>query len=151
MKLVTLALLVLLLLWSVVVYLAASAPVPEVRLVAGQLRPCPATPNCVSSEGEPAARIEPLRFQGSAEQAWADLHTAIQQAGGTIVADRDGLLWATFTSRIFRFVDDVECRLAEEAGVIHLRSASRVGESDLGVNAERAARIQRLFEQRQGG
>lgn len=151
MKLVVLALLVLLLLWGVVVYLASSAPAPEVRLVAGQLRPCPATPNCVSSESSaPESHIAPLRFAGSAEQAWADLRAAIQQAGGTIVAERDGLLWATFTSRLFRFVDDVEFRLAEEEGVIQLRSASRVGQSDMGVNRKRVERLRALFQQRQG-
>lgn len=152
LKLLALVVLLLLLLFSgYLAYLAHSAPPPEARLVAGVLRPCPATPNCVSSEsGDPAARIEPLRFTGSPERAWADLQAAIQQAGGSIVEMRDGFLWATFTSRIFRFVDDVECRLVAEEGVIQLRSGSRVGRSDLGVNAARVEQLRVLFAQRQG-
>src|SRR5687768_8845261 len=107
-------------------------------LVANKLRPCPDSPNCVVSENETAAsRVEPLLFEGAPEQAWAVLRQVVTQNGGTIQQDQDGYLWTTFTSRIFRFVDDVEFRLDAARGVIHLRSASRVGHSDLGVNRKR--------------
>lgn len=141
----------LLLLWvGYFAYLSRTAPLPDVKLVEGRLRPCPETPNCVSSETDAAAwRIAPLQFAGSPQVAWTDLRAAIEAAGGRIVEERPGFLWATFSSRIFRFVDDVECRLAADAGVIHLRSASRAGRSDLGVNRERAARLRELFQQRQ--
>ena len=132
-------------------YLSYSAKTPDVRLQAGRLRPCPQTPNCVSSEStDPQSRIEPLRFKGSAQKAWADLASSIRALDGTIVDERDGFLWATFTSRIFRFVDDMEFRLVADAGVIQLRSGSRVGKSDMGVNRERVERLRKLFEQRQG-
>ncbi len=152
LKLLALAVAALLLLWvGYFAYLSFTAPVPKVKLVAGHLRPCPDTPNCVSSESDvAAARIAPLPYQGSAASAWTDLRAAIIAAGGTIVEERPDLIWATFTSRVFRFVDDVECRLAADAGVIHLRSASRAGRSDLGVNRKRAERLHTLFEQLQG-
>lgn len=152
LKLIALVVLGLLLLWSgYLAYLSYSAPRPDVRRVAGALRPCPATPNCVSSESrDPAARIAPLAFQGSAEAAWRDLRWAIQAAGGTIVEEDEEFLWATFTSRIFRFVDDMEFRQVAEEGVIHLRSGSRVGRSDMGVNRKRVEKLRALFQQRQG-
>lgn len=131
-------------------YLSATATAPKVGLVDGHLRPCPTTPNCVSSESSmPPWRIEPLRFEGAPQVAWDDLRAAIEALGGTVVEERDGFLWATFTSRVFRFVDDMEFHMEAELGVIQLRSASRVGRSDLGVNAKRVARLRGLFEQRQ--
>jgi uncharacterized protein (DUF1499 family) len=65
--------------------------------------------------------------------------------GGKIITDDGGYLHATFTSRIFRFVDDLELRLDGENGIIHLRSASRTGYSDFGVNRKRAEQFQALF------
>jgi uncharacterized protein (DUF1499 family) len=142
----------LLLVWSGwLAWLSYIAKTPDVQLLDGHLRPCPETPNCVSSESvAPQARIEPLRFKGAPQAAWADLESSIHDLGGTIVERRDGFLWATFTSCIFRFVDDMEFRMEAEAGVIHLRSASRVGRSDLGVNHKRVERLRVLFQQRQG-
>jgi uncharacterized protein (DUF1499 family) len=145
--------LVLLLLWvGFFAYLSLTSPVPKVGLTAGRLRPCPATPNCVSSESDDRhAHIAPFAFQGSSQRAWEEMTQAIRADGGTIHEDRDGYLWATYTSRIFRFVDDVELQLEAGRDVIDVRSGSRVGRSDLGVNRKRVERLRRLFEQRNGG
>jgi uncharacterized protein (DUF1499 family) len=126
----------------------ASKP-PKVQLVDGRMRACPDTPNCVSSEsGSASSRIEPLTFQGPPEKAWSDLKETIREMGGRIQEESDGYLWATFTSRVFHFVDDVEFRMVSTHGLIHVRSGSRVGYSDLGVNRRRVEKLRTLFNQK---
>ena len=126
----------------------ASNP-PKVQLVDGRLRPCPNSPNCVSSESDSASsRVEPLTFQGPPEKAWSDLKETIREMGGKIEEEHEGYLWATFTSRVFRFVDDVEFRMVSTDGIIHVRSASRVGYSDLGVNKRRVEKLRAVFDQK---
>jgi uncharacterized protein (DUF1499 family) len=126
----------------------ASNP-PKVQLVDGKLRACPSSPNCVSSESDsPSSRIEPLTFKGPPEKAWGDLKETIREMGGKIQEEHDGYLWATFTSRLFRFVDDVEFRMVSTDGIIHVRSGSRVGYSDLGVNRRRVEKLRTLFNQK---
>ncbi len=118
-------------------------------LVAGILAPCPDKPNCVSSEaGEDADhRIAPLDYSASsAEEAWARIQQVIAELGGEVAIVDDAYIAATFTSTLFRFVDDVECRLDASKQQIQIRSASRVGHSDLGVNRKRAEAITRLFD-----
>ena len=119
----------------------------EAGLVNGALRPCPNSPNCVSSESrEDSSRCEPLHFRGSADEVMAKLKAVVQELGGSLKRDQGGYLWAVFTSRIFRFKDDVEFRLVEEENLIHVRSASRVGYSDLGVNRRRVSRLREAFQ-----
>lgn len=126
----------------------ASNP-PKMQWVDGKLRPCPDSPNCVSSESDRASsRVEPLTFKGSPEKAWSDLKETIRELGGKIQEEREGYLWATFTSRVFRFVDDVEFRMVLTDGMIHVRSGSRVGYSDLGVNRKRVEKLRTLFDQK---
>jgi uncharacterized protein (DUF1499 family) len=126
----------------------ASNP-PKVQLVDGKLRACPSSPNCVSSESDsPSSRVEPLTFQGAPEKAWGDLKETIREMGGKIQEGHDGYLWTTSTSRLFRFVDDVEFRMVPTDRVIHVRSGSRVGYSDLGVNRRRVERLRAIFNQK---
>jgi len=131
--------------------LSCASDPPKVQLVDGKLRACPNSPNCVSSEGDnPSSRVEPLTFQGLPEKAWSDLKETIREMGGKIQEEHDGYLWATFTSRLFRFVDDVEFRMVSTDSIIHVRSASRVGYSDLGVNRRRVEKLRTLFNQKRG-
>jgi uncharacterized protein (DUF1499 family) len=103
----------------------------------------------VSSESDRASsRVEPLTFQGPPEKAWSNLKETLHEMGGKIQEDREGYLWATFTSRVFRFVDDVEFRMVSTGGMIHVRSGSRVGYSDLGVNRRRVEKLRGLFDQK---
>ncbi len=124
---------------------------PELGLVDGGLRPCPDSPNCVSSEAgtdDSMHFVEPISFPSTRSNVvWHSLSRAIEQMGGEIVESSDNYLHAIFTSRIFRYIDDVEARLDTTAGLIHLRSASRVGHSDLGANRQRIKAIRSLFEQ----
>ena len=128
----------------------ASNP-PKAELVDGRLRACPKSPNCVSSESEvTSSRVEPISFKGLPEKAWGDLKETIREMGGAIQVEHEDYLWATFTSKVFRFVDDVEFRMVPPEGTIHVRSASRVGYSDFGVNRRRVEKIRTLFSRKMG-
>jgi uncharacterized protein (DUF1499 family) len=126
---------------------AGHVPAEEVRMSSGRLTPCPASPNCVSSQAaDDAHSIEPLRISGDAARALQDLRRIIEAMPRVrIVRATDTELHAEFTSRLFRFVDDVDCLLDAPAGVIHIRSASRTGYSDLGVNRRRVEAIRAAF------
>jgi uncharacterized protein (DUF1499 family) len=115
---------------------------------AGKLAPCPATPNCVSSQAEDEEhRAEPLRFTGTSGEAWARLVRAVTgMPRVTVVTADDHYLHAEFRSAFFRFTDDVEFLLDADDQVIHFRSASRVGHSDLGVNRRRIEAIRAAWE-----
>ena len=101
-------------------------------IVNGKLAPCPSSPNCVSSEEnvEGNHRVSPLPVE-----VWDKLPDIIQAQGGRIVETRENYLAAEFSSKLMGFVDDVEFRKA--ASQVHVRSASRVGYSDRGVNRKR--------------
>lgn len=120
-------------------------------LVAGRLSACSDTPNCVGSEfaEDHSHYISPLRYPASmAEETMDLLKGVIQELGGEITAEEGAYLSATFTSSLLGFVDDVECRNDRAKHTIHLRSASRVGHSDFGVNRRRVALISSLFLKR---
>lgn len=117
----------------------------------GKLQPCPATRNCVVSENFESKNIEPLDIRGMEPvTAWKILKDVVVATGGeiqedNIQADNGRYLRATYQTPVFRFVDDFEARLDSENRVIHLRSASRVGHSDMGVNRKRIAEITAKF------
>lgn len=125
-----------------------SGHVPEnLGLQDGRLAPCPETPNCVSSEypGRDSS-VAPLRFSDAPAEAWTRLQRQIRDDGGHIEQQEARYLWATWRSRLFRFVDDVEFRLEPEQRRIQVRSASRLGYWDLGVNRDRVERLRAGFE-----
>ena len=126
----------------------AGVPPSGLGVSSGQLAPCPASPNCVSSQSEDAEhKIAPLGYSSSPETAMADLKQVIQaQERAKIVAQTDSYLYAEFTSPWMGFVDDVEFTPNED-GELEVRSASRLGESDLGVNRKRIERIREEFKQ----
>ena len=105
----------------------------------GHLAQCPASPNCVCSDhadSDDNHAIATLRLTGgSSAEHWTAIVQLVTELGGTVQTDTGTYLHATFVSRIFRFVDDLELRADGE--MIHVRSASRVGYSDLGVNRKR--------------
>lgn len=111
------------------------------------LPPCPPTPNCVCSEDpDPAHQIPPLAFTGPPEAAMERLRRVVLSFPGTTEVRGDpGHLRVICRTRLLRFVDDVEFRLDAEKSVIHVRSASRVGYSDLGTNRRRVERIRAAF------
>jgi uncharacterized protein (DUF1499 family) len=110
------------------------------------LAPCPSSPNCVSSLAVDAEHhVEPLHVFGDPSHAIDDLRRIIESMPrACVVATSNTALHAEFTSRIFHFVDDVDLQL--DGRVVQIRSASRTGYSDLGVNRERVEAIRHTFE-----
>ncbi|MBM0743359.1 DUF1499 domain-containing protein [Phormidium sp. CLA17] len=117
-------------------------------VVDGKLAACPASPNCVSSQGQDAEhQIEPLRYEGTPTEAIAQLKKTIESLPRTqIIQTTDRYLYAEFTSALMGFVDDVEFYVNLSQPTIEVRSASRLGESDLGVNRQRIEAIRSALD-----
>ena len=131
------------------VLVARSRVAPELGLVDDALRPCPDSPNCVSSLAtDDGHRVEPIwRGDDASDEAWMRLESAVRGRAGTkVVMRRPDYLWAEFSTSILGFVDDVEFHLDRGKGVIHVRSASRVGHSDLGANRKRVESLRAELE-----
>ncbi len=121
------------------------------RNSSGELaRPCPARPNCVCSRPDAPARnrVDPLAVSGDPWAAFAALREIVSALPRTtlVSATRDRL-HAVCRSRL-GFADDLEACLDAGAGVIHVRSAARVGYHDLGVNRKRVERLRRKLAER---
>lgn len=116
-----------------------------------QLTPCPTSPNCVSSMATSQTHsIEALKFKGNSEEAFSQLHNyLIKEPRVTIKQAKYPYIYAEFSSMVFRFVDDVEFFFKENQ--IEVRSASRIGYSDLGVNRERIEHIRKQLHSSQKG
>lgn len=121
---------------------------PELGIEADQLKPCPDSPNCVNSRADDARHaIEPIQYHGDAHAAQARLRSIIESAPrARVIESRPGYLRAEYTTRLMRFVDDVEFQFVPEQSVIHVRSASRLGYSDLGVNRKRIESLRDRFQ-----
>lgn len=118
-------------------------------LVDGKLSPCPDSPNCVCSEfPEDTAHshaIDPIQLPEGMDNL-DSIKTVIEELGGEIQSSDDTYLAATFVTSFFRFTDDVEIRLDTEAGLLHVRSASRAGYGDMGLNRQRVEEIRAAFQ-----
>ena len=124
-------------------YISRSATAPGI--VEGVLSPCGPKPNSVcSEEGTDSAHfIEPI---GLCVLDMSSVVKDVESLGGKLIRVDTDYLAAEFTSSVFGFVDDLELRKDSSAGVIHVRSASRVGYSDMGVNLKRAEQLRVLLE-----
>ncbi len=109
----------------------------------GYLSACPASPNCVVSQNaDPKHAIDPIPYHVSRDQAREILLKVLSVVPRTeVVEQTDNYIHALSKSRVFKFVDDVEFYLPTDESVIHLRSASRIGDSDFGVNRRRMEQI----------
>jgi len=120
-----------------------------IGLINGRLAPCPFTPNCVCSECQDATHaIAPFKVLEDARgNPIETLATVIQHyPRAKIITHKKHYLHAEFRSKLFGFVDDVEFSLHLQEEVVHLRSASRFGYSDLGVNRKRAEHLRRDYQ-----
>ena len=108
---------------------------------AGRLAPPKRTPNCVSSQADPADAehyIGPIPFKGTSAEAMSAVRKAVEaMQGSTVIRQDGGYLYAEYRTPLMKFVDDVEFLHDEKAGVLHVRSASRLGRRDFGVNRAR--------------
>ncbi|MBK6659829.1 MAG: DUF1499 domain-containing protein [Proteobacteria bacterium] len=107
----------------------------------GRLAPCDAAPHCVCSEGDGSDAshwVAPISLPDvDGETRWRVIREMVAASGGRVQREDQHYLHATYTSRLFRFVDDVELRM--DGARLQVRSSSRVGYSDLGANAARVA------------
>lgn len=111
----------------------------------GRLARCKRTPNCVCSQEDPKDTehyVAPIEFRGSTAQAMAAVRRAVEAMSRTTIVQSDaGYLYAEFRSKLMGFVDDVEFVFDETTALIHVRSASRLGRRDFGVNRARVERL----------
>ena len=114
----------------------------------GRLAPCKRTPNCVSSQAEAQDRehqIAPIAFRGS----MAELRRAVESMPrATVIRAEPNYLYAEFRTPLMRYVDDVELYYDERAGLVQVRSASRLGRRDFGVNRRRVEELRALIQAR---
>jgi uncharacterized protein (DUF1499 family) len=128
----------------------AGKPPATLGLNEGGLDACPDKPNCVlsMSANDDKHHIEPFSRPVDDRRAYELLRQVIAyQDRAAIVALTERYLRAEFKSRVFRFIDDVEFYFPPDAPVIHVRSASRIGYSDLGVNRKRIERIRLQYNE----
>lgn len=127
-----------------------SAPPPDnLGVKNGKLAPCPNSPNCLSSQADKSDNkhyTEPFYFLGSKEEAKQKLLKAIHEAGDSKILKEDSnYIHAEFSVGFLNFLDDVEFYFPDSSERIDLRSASRLGEYDFGVNNRRVARLRKIF------
>lgn len=112
----------------------------------GRLAPCRRTPNCVSSQADPADRehyIAPIPFT----RTMADLRRLVESMErATVITAQDNYLYAECRSKLLRYVDDLELYL--DNGMVHVRSASRLGRRDFGVNRKRVEELRAIIQAR---
>lgn len=134
--------------------LLRGTPPQDLGVKDGRLKPPAPTPNSVSSQtqlypGHPQAQyavIAPLDYQGDAQASMAKLVRVVQaQPDTVIVSHTDDYLYAQSSTRLLRFTDDVEFWLDARQRTIQVRSASRMGRHDLGVNRQRIETIRVQF------
>ncbi|QRV24586.1 DUF1499 domain-containing protein [Marinomonas foliarum] len=124
-----------------------SSIMPNIGVTNGKLADCPSSPNCVSSQAQTNDKhfIEPIVVKGSSLDAHEKVLAVLESSKRTkVVVNEAEYIHAEFTSMVFRFVDDVEFLFSQERdGVVNIdiRSASRVGHSDFGVNRKRMEAI----------
>ena len=109
----------------------------------GTLPPCPDTPNCVHTGVRHPEGTEPifLRTESALGEVMSELRRVVEaMPRTTVITATDDYLHAEARSRLFRFVDDLELVVADDRELI-VRSASRLGRSDLGVNGRRLLQL----------
>ncbi|MBA1149098.1 DUF1499 domain-containing protein [Ectothiorhodospiraceae bacterium WFHF3C12] len=114
------------------------------------LAPCPDKPNCVCSDAQDRRHaIAPLVLRGDPAATWPAIGDIVAALPRTrIVSSDDDYLHAELRTPLLRFVDDLELLLDAQAGEVAVRSASRVGYSDFGVNRKRVEMLRRLLSER---
>lgn len=124
---------------------------PErVGLSGGMLMMCPDSPNCVCSEKHTQDdKKHYIAAIHADKQTWLKLAQKITKLTGMRNGGDEGYLHAVFYTPMFHFADDLELRYDEEAQLIHIRSASRMGHSDFGANRKRVEMIRKMAKEMQ--
>lgn len=130
---------------------ACGAEQPDtIGLNDGVLSPCPESPNCVQTYNQDDKKhyMDPLPMKGSLQETNERLIQTVESMARTEILTKEAnYIHATYTTAVFRFIDDVEFLIDQENNLVHFRSASRVGYSDLGVNSRRMNKFRKLYEE----
>lgn len=111
-----------------------------------ELAPCPNSPNCVSSSATDSHHVDPFPLFVDGKKSLNILAVIIKNLPRTkIIEHNDTYLHAEFESRVFRFVDDLEFLVNEDQEILEVRSASRLGYGDFGVNRKRVEMLRALY------
>ena len=130
--------------------MSCSGTPPELGVKDGKLNLCPDKPNCVVSYKDSEDHfIDPIKYMEDKQTAYQKLSTIIEkEENSKIITKNEDYIRAEFTSALFGFVDDVEFLFPDdEEKTIHVRSSSRIGHSDLGVNRKRIEMIRFKYTQ----
>lgn len=119
----------------------------DIGVTDGHLAACPASPNCVVSQGaDEEHAIAPIVYSGNRETARASILDILSVVPRTeVVSQSDDYILARSESRLMGFVDDTEFYFPKDEKVVQIRAAARMGESDLGVNRRRLEQIRLAF------
>ncbi|KXO13490.1 hypothetical protein AKG98_3295 [Moritella sp. JT01] len=130
---------ILILTCSIFLASCSGTPPDNIGIVNSLLTPCPESPNCVSSDSLDESHYVPaFKLEVSAEVVWSEIKVYLQaQHNMEIMTETADYLYVESTSTLMRFVDDFELHLRLNDGIIAVRSASRLGKSDFGVNKQR--------------
>ncbi len=115
----------------------------------GHLTPCNKRHNCAITQvvNGQKTHLQPIRYTGSKQQAMERMKKVILAMPRTdIIKETNNYVHVTFKTKLWGFIDDVECYFPDEQPIIHMRSASRKGLFDFGVNKRRLKRIKKAFE-----
>jgi len=113
----------------------------------GRLKPCSDKGNCVNSQDKSGyAEMEPIPFRGDLEETRARLVRVIKEMDRSqIIKHTTDYIYVEFRSLMWGFIDDVELYFDEANQVVHFRSSSRFGRSDMGVNRDRMKDLSERF------
>jgi len=112
------------------------------------LSSCPESPNCVSTKAQDNRhKINAFHLKGDFTKNWLEIQRVLAALPRSAVVKADErYLHATFKSRVFRFVDDLELFLNPSTGIISIRSAARTGYWDFGVNRRRVEQLRHALQ-----
>lgn len=125
----------------------SGSPPTDLAVKDGKLKPCPSSPNCVSSfESDAEHGIQPIKYTTNKVEAYLKLLQILKsEERVSVVTKSEDYIRVEFKTFLMRYVDDVEF-LFDKNQTIHFRSASRLGHSDLGLNRKRMERIKKRFQ-----
>lgn len=112
-----------------------------------KLASCDGLQNCASSTSTAQGNyVEPFEYTGGANDVIARMSSVISsQAGTQIITQQENYLHATYKTKLLGYTDDLELLLDESTGILNVRSASRIGKSDLGANRKRIEELRSLI------
>ena len=125
----------------------------DLGIRSGKLKPCPPTPNCVSSMENPSDKehyMSPVAFSRSVPELIYVIKKSIENRPRTqIIKEEPAYIYFENTSLIMRYVDDSEFFVDEKKKELHFRSASRLGSSDIGVNRKRMSELLEAIQKKE--